>query len=51
MKKIRFCKICKKYTLLEIHCDQMSVSAHPPKYNPNDRFAEIRRKINYPDAF
>ena len=43
MKKLRKCLRCGEYTLLEIHCEEKTVSAHPPKYNPNDRYAKYRR--------
>ena len=44
MKKIRKCPSCGEYTLGEEHCGTRTISAHPPKYNPNDRYAKYRRK-------
>lgn len=47
MFKMRFCNSCKNYTLSESHCSQMSVSAHPIKYNPNDKYGDYRRKAKF----
>ncbi|MEM4272306.1 MAG: RNA-protein complex protein Nop10 [Candidatus Bilamarchaeaceae archaeon] len=44
MKKMRKCASCGEYTLMEEHCGVPSVSAHPPKFNPNDPYAEYRRR-------
>ena len=44
MKKIMRCASCGEFTLLPEHCGTKTVSAHPPKYNPNDRYAKYRRK-------
>ncbi|MBD3389588.1 ribosome biogenesis protein [Candidatus Micrarchaeota archaeon] len=44
MKKIRKCESCGEYTLEEEHCGIKTLSAHPPKYNPNDKYAKYRRK-------
>ena len=43
MKRVRKCASCGEYTLLEEHCGAKTLSAHPPKYNPNDRYAKYRR--------
>jgi len=43
MKHIRRCVSCGEYTLLLEHCGEKSISVHPPKYNPNDRYAKYRR--------
>ncbi len=44
MKKMRKCVSCSEYTLKEEHCGAASISAHPPKFNPNDPYAKYRRK-------
>lgn len=43
MKRMRKCAECGEYTLLDEHCGEKTSSAHPPKYNPNDRYAKYRR--------
>jgi len=49
MKKIRFCKNCKIYTMQEVCriCKSKTITAAPPKYKENDPYAEYRRKILY----
>lgn len=44
MMRIRKCRECKAYTLKEFHCTSLTGSAHPAKFNPNDRHAAERRK-------
>lgn len=44
MKRMRKCSLCGEYTLLGEHCGSQTLSPHPPKYNPNDRYALYRRK-------
>ena len=44
MKKARKCPKCGEYTLSGEHCGLKTLGAHPPKYNPNDRYAEYRRR-------
>jgi rRNA maturation protein Nop10 len=44
MKRMRKCPSCMEYSLSEMHCGGRSMPAHPPKYNPNDRYAGYRRK-------
>ncbi len=44
MMLMRFCNICKSYTLDEQHCGNKTVSAHPAKFNPNDPYGDYRRK-------
>ncbi|MFX1367753.1 MAG: RNA-protein complex protein Nop10 [Promethearchaeota archaeon] len=47
MAKLRKCAKCDIYTLSENKCpkcgDAVSVP-HPPKYSPQDRYGEYRRK-------
>ncbi|MBU0591668.1 RNA-protein complex protein Nop10 [Candidatus Micrarchaeota archaeon] len=47
MYKIRRCFACGGYTLSTIHCEKSTVSAHPPKFNPDDRFGDQRRAVKY----
>jgi H/ACA ribonucleoprotein complex subunit 3 len=44
--KLRKCPNCKKYTLKEIcpYCGKKTVSPHPPKYSPQDKFGKFRRE-------
>jgi rRNA maturation protein Nop10 len=44
MKKIRKCASCGSYTLKEECHNMQTKSAHPPKWNPFDKYADIRRK-------
>jgi rRNA maturation protein Nop10 len=46
MKKMRFCQNCKKYTLENVHCGLLALSAHPAPFKPDDRFASYRRMHN-----
>ena len=43
MKKMRKCVDCGSYTLSVTHCKKPSESAHPKKYDPNDKFGDYRR--------
>ena len=43
MKKMRKCVVCGSYTLCDTHCKMPCRSAHPKKYDPNDRFGDYRR--------
>lgn len=44
MKKMRKCQICNIYTLKELHCNLLTASAHPVFFNPNEKYANQRRK-------
>jgi len=44
MNKMMVCGVCNKYTLEREHCNKMTVSAHPPHFNPNDPYGKYRRK-------
>ncbi len=48
MKRLRKCK-CGRYTLKDRcpKCGGEALSAHPPKYSPQDQYAEYRRKEKY----
>lgn len=42
---IRYCEACEEYTLLETHsCGNKTQTPQPPKYSPQDRYAEYRRE-------
>jgi len=43
MKKIRRCIACSKFTLEEECCGAGTKGVHPPRYNPHDKYAYIRR--------
>jgi len=43
LKKMRFCVVCKKYTLERIHCERNSLSAHPAPFKPEDVYGDFRR--------
>ncbi|MFH0817543.1 MAG: nucleolar RNA-binding Nop10p family protein [Candidatus Micrarchaeota archaeon] len=43
LKKIKKCAICGSYTMMEKHCEQVTKTAHPPKYSPEDKYAKYRR--------
>jgi len=43
MKKMRRCRVCNVYTLLGQHCNFLTLSAHPPHFNPNDPYGRYRR--------
>jgi len=44
MKHIMKCAACNSYTMKDEHCGKKTVSVKPPKYSPQDRWAEWRRK-------
>ena len=46
MKRIRKCGSCATYTLSEScpKCAGKTLTAHPPKFSPEDKYAEYRRK-------
>ena len=46
MRLMRYCPRCEIYTLEEVcpKCGQATVSAHPPKFSPEDKYGEYRRK-------
>ncbi len=47
MKKMRFCVVCKKYTLERIHCERNSISAHPMPFKPDDHYGDFRRAMRF----
>ena len=46
MKHIHFCNICSKYTMKEVcpSCGGKANLAKPPKYSPEDKYADYRRE-------
>ncbi|MBS3816091.1 MAG: RNA-protein complex protein Nop10 [Candidatus Thermoplasmatota archaeon] len=46
MEKIRICPSCDEYSLGEMcdRCGEKTVNPKPPKYSPEDRYGEYRRK-------
>ena len=47
MSKLRYCKNCKNYTLDKICsvCKENTVSKNPPRFSPQDKYGEYRRKL------
>jgi H/ACA ribonucleoprotein complex subunit 3 len=45
-KSILFCSDCKEYTMEQIcpRCEKKTIFPKPPKYSPEDKYAEYRRK-------
>ncbi|MFP4050318.1 MAG: RNA-protein complex protein Nop10 [Thermoplasmata archaeon] len=46
MKKIKKCPSCNSYTLGDYckECDEKTINPKPPKFSPEDRYGEYRRK-------
>jgi H/ACA ribonucleoprotein complex subunit 3 len=45
MKHILRCQKCSKYTLVEkCECGGVAIENKPPKYSPEDKYADYRRK-------
>jgi H/ACA ribonucleoprotein complex subunit 3 len=50
MKHILKCQMCGKYLLKEIcDCGGRAVPPAPPKYSPEDKYAEYRRRVKKED--
>ncbi len=47
MSVLKFCKKCKIYTLKDVCklCGENTVTPHPPRFSPEDRFGKYRRKL------
>ena len=47
MSTLQYCKNCKLYTLSNIcnKCKGKTISKNPPKFSPQDRYGEYRRKL------
>ncbi|MGM5488806.1 MAG: nucleolar RNA-binding Nop10p family protein [Nanobdellota archaeon] len=46
-RHILYCWTCNEYTISEScpTCSSPAVTVRPPKYSPDDRYAEMRRKL------
>ncbi len=44
MKRLRKCSVCGEYTMQQEHCGAPTITSYPPKYSPEDKYAEQRRK-------
>ncbi len=50
MKHILKCTKCDNYTMSEsCECGGKAVTPKPPKYSPEDKYAEYRRKVKKDD--
>ena len=47
MKRMKKCRSCGKYTLKAECCCMPATTAHPPKYSPQDKYADYRRREKY----
>jgi len=47
MPNLCYCKNCKLYTLDNIcsKCKEKTISKNPPRFSPQDRYGEYRRKL------
>ncbi len=45
MKHIMKCTVCGSYTMKAMHCNANTINAKPPKWSPEDKYGEYRRKI------
>jgi H/ACA ribonucleoprotein complex subunit 3 len=47
MSSLLYCKKCKAYTLDKIcsKCKEKTISKNPPRFSPQDRYGEYRRKL------
>lgn len=48
-KLLKKCPKCKRYTLMKKCpiCNELTVSPHPPKFSPDDKYALLRLKERY----
>jgi H/ACA ribonucleoprotein complex subunit 3 len=46
LKALLFCRKCRKYTMGRLcpACGAATVSPHPAKYSPQDKYARFRRQ-------
>ena len=44
MRHIMKCAKCGKYTMKENCCSSATIHAAPPKFSPEDQYADYRRK-------
>ncbi|NOZ82409.1 MAG: RNA-protein complex protein Nop10 [Euryarchaeota archaeon] len=47
MSRLRYCRECRRYTLQHAcaTCGAETVSPHPPRFSPEDRYGAYRRKL------
>ena len=47
MTTLCYCKSCKLYTLDAVcnKCKERTISKNPPRFSPQDRYGEYRRKL------
>jgi len=43
--KIKFCNICKNYTLKDKHCDTVTIVKKPLKFSLEDKLGKYRRQL------
>ncbi|MEM5829881.1 MAG: RNA-protein complex protein Nop10 [Candidatus Aenigmatarchaeota archaeon] len=45
--KMKKCPVCKTYTFKGkcVKCGSETFSPHPPKFSPQDKYGELRRKM------
>lgn len=45
-KSIHFCENCKEYTMSDLcpKCNKKTILPKPPKYSPEDKYAQYRRQ-------
>ena len=48
MKHILKCIHCGIYTMKETHCNDKTIRVIPPKYSPEDKYGDYRRKVKRP---
>lgn len=44
MRHIMKCPVCSVYTMNVEHCGQKTTNPKPPKYSPEDKYGDYRRK-------
>ncbi len=47
MNLLHYCNICREYTLKDVcpYCGAKTINPHPPRFSPQDRYGEYRRKL------
>lgn len=50
-RHILYCLKCKKYTMKDSCpiCNAETVANKPPKYSPEDKYGDLRRKVKEPE--
>tara|TARA_Y100000815_G_C12966029_1_gene358518 strand:+ start:186 stop:353 length:168 start_codon:yes stop_codon:yes gene_type:complete len=46
---LRKCPKCQEYSLKEkcLECDEKTITPHPPKFSPDDKYSRLRIKDRY----